>query len=42
MDYVTNNGNVVKEQKPKDRTQLVAYDMAFAKLKQSRKEKKNA
>ncbi len=41
MDYVTNNGNLIKEQKSIERTQLIAYDVAFAKLKE-RKEKKNA
>lgn len=41
MDYVTNNGNLLKEQAPESRAQLIAYDMAFAKLKE-RKEKEHA
>ena len=43
MDYVTNNLSIVKEPEDSGRAAVLAYDMAFAKLKKEncRKEKKN-
>lgn len=40
MDYVTNNAVIATEQKPDSAGTILAYDMAFAKLKKERKEKK--
>jgi len=39
MDYVTNNETIAKEKKVEGEAALLAYDMAFAKLKKERKEK---
>lgn len=42
MDYVTNNNTIAKDQKADSAAILLAYDMAFAKLKnKERKEKKH-
>ena len=40
MDYVTNNAVVEKQQRPQDGGIILAYDMAFAKLREERKGKK--
>lgn len=43
MDYVTNNSIIAKDKKADNAAILLAYDMAFAKLKKEhRKEKKHA
>ncbi len=43
MDYVTNNTTIAKEAKAGSTAAVLAYDVAFAKLKKEnkRKEKKN-
>lgn len=40
MDYVTNNVTIANEQKPDNAATILVYDMAIAKLKKERKEKK--
>lgn len=40
MDYVTSNTVITKEQKSESVATILAYDMAFAKLKKERKENK--
>ncbi len=40
MDYVTNNVTIAREEKPDNAATILAYDMAIAKLKKERKEKK--
>ncbi len=40
MDYVTNNVVFTIEQKSRSEATILAYDMAFAKLKKERREKK--
>lgn len=40
MDYVTNNVTITNEQKLNNAATILAYDMAIAKLKKERKEKK--
>ena len=40
MDYVTNNVTIANEQKSDNVATILAYDIAIAKLKKERKEKK--
>jgi hypothetical protein len=40
MDYVTNNATIAREKKSDNAAIILAYDMAIAKLKKKRKEKK--
>ncbi|MDD3138691.1 MAG: hypothetical protein PHX08_06945 [Lachnospiraceae bacterium] len=40
MDYVTNEEIITKDQKPDHAATVLAYDMAMAKFKKERKEKK--
>lgn len=40
MDYVTNNATIAREKKSDNAAIILAYDMAIAKLKKERKEKK--
>ena len=40
MDYVVNKETITTEQKSTDAATILAYDMAFAKLKKERREKK--